>query len=130
MLDLGKGSWHRQDRNLKVGSNRRMAEPPEIITSGDFVRFRDRPSRGSRIPTEVYDNLYHVFDPVKFNADRWARTFKDAGAGYVVFTAKHHDGFAMFDSRHTDYDIMSTPYGKDVCAALAEACHRQGLKLI
>ncbi|MFC1497267.1 alpha-L-fucosidase [Verrucomicrobiota bacterium] len=81
------------------------------------------------IPTEVYDNLYKTFNPVKFNADFYARMVKDSGARYLVFTAKHHQGFCMFDSAVTDYDITTSPFKRDICKELADACHRHGVKL-
>jgi len=83
------------------------------------------------IPVEVYDNLYKQFDPVRFDADEWVRTAKDAGMKYLVFTTKHHDGFVNFDSKLTDYKITSpqSPYGKDVVKQLADACRRGGLAL-
>ncbi|WP_316816100.1 alpha-L-fucosidase [Pedobacter nyackensis] len=80
------------------------------------------------IPLEEYKKLVSQFNPVKFNADDWARLAKAAGMKYVVLTAKHHDGFALFDSKVTTYDIAGTPYKKDVVKALKEACHKQGLK--
>jgi len=81
------------------------------------------------IPMEEYDNLYKKFDPVAFDADRWVQIAKDAGMQYMVFTSKHHDGFSMFDSEYTDYKVTNSPYKKDICKALADACHRQGLAL-
>ncbi len=84
-------------------------------------------SRGDPTPRKTYDNLYKRFDPERFDADRWARLFKAAGARYVVLTAKHHDGFCMWDSKHTDYDIMASPYGRDIVGAVSDACKRHGL---
>ncbi len=81
------------------------------------------------IPSEVYDRQYKTFNPVKFDADRWVRMIKDAGAKYFVFTAKHHQGFCMFDSAVTDYGIMSTPFKRDICKELADACHKHGIEL-
>jgi alpha-L-fucosidase len=81
------------------------------------------------IDNDVYNNQYKTFNPVKFDADQWARMIKASGAKYAVFTAKHHQGFCMFDSAVTDYDIMSTPFGRDVCKELADACHKHGIKL-
>ncbi len=83
----------------------------------------------SGIPVDVYDNLYKRFNPVKFDASKWVKTMKSAGMKYFVFTTKHHDGFSMYDSKYTDYDIMSSPYGKDICKQLADACHANGIKL-
>ncbi|MFP4057266.1 MAG: alpha-L-fucosidase [Candidatus Brocadiia bacterium] len=84
----------------------------------------------ARIPVAEYERLAARFDPLKFDADQWARTAKNAGMRYMVVTAKHHDGFAMFDSPSSDYDIVdATPYGRDPMADLARACRKHGLKL-
>ena len=83
---------------------------------------------GRPIPIEEYDNLYKQFNPVKFDADRWAQIAKDAGMKYIVFTTKHHDGFCMFDTKQTDFNVMKSPFGRDVTKELADACRRQGIK--
>jgi len=70
---------------------------------------------------DKYFSLYKTFNPVKFNPERWAELAKDAGMEYVVFTTKHHAGFCMYDSKYTDYDIMNTPYGKDITARVGQA---------
>jgi len=97
-----------------------------------WSRGGERRGRGGRgpIPVEIYDNLYKQFNPVKFNADEWVALAKEAGMRYMVFTTKHHDGFCNFDTKLTDYKITSpdSPYGKDIVAQLADACHRGGLK--
>lgn len=68
------------------------------------------------------------FNPVKYDARAWARAFKDAGAGYVTLTSRHHDGFSMFNSAATDYDIIdATPFGRDIVGELAKACAEEGL---
>jgi len=81
------------------------------------------------IPAEVYDSLYKEFNPVEFNADQWMQVAKAAGMRYFVFTSKHHDGFSMFDSKHTDYKITHSPFKRDVVKELADACRKAGLKL-
>ena len=81
------------------------------------------------IPVEVYDNLYKEFNPVDFDAKEWIAMAKAAGMKYLVFTSKHHDGFSMFDSKLTGYTIMHSPFGRDVVAELAEACHEAGFGL-
>ena len=81
------------------------------------------------IPTEVYNNQYKTFNPVKFSADQWARMVKDSGARYLVLTAKQHNGFCMFESSVTDYDIMASPFKRDICAELAAACQKHGVKI-
>lgn len=84
-------------------------------------------SRGKIVPISDYDNLYKEFNPVLFNADTWIKTAKDAGMKYFIITTKHHDGFCLWDSKFTDYDIMSTPYKKDIVKALAVACNKYGV---
>lgn len=70
------------------------------------------------------------FNPTEFDADEWCRLFKEAGAGYITITSKHHDGFCMWDTKQTDWDIVDrTPYGRDILKQLAEACKRHDLKL-
>ena len=79
---------------------------------------------------DIYNSLYKIFNPVNFDADKIAQMAKDAGAGYIVFTTKHHDGFCMWDSAYTDYDIMSTPCKRDICKELSDACHKRGLRVL
>ncbi|MDR3688002.1 MAG: alpha-L-fucosidase [Fimbriimonas sp.] len=81
------------------------------------------------IPAAEYDNLYKRFDPVKFNADEWVRIAKSAGMKYMVLTAKHCDGFLLWNSKVSDYNIMHTPFHRDVCGELAAAAHRAGMKI-
>ena len=69
------------------------------------------------------------FNPVKFDADAWVRAFRDAGAGYITLTSRHHDGFSMFKTATSNYNIVDgTPFGRDVVAELAQACANQGLR--
>lgn len=83
-----------------------------------------------KIPADEYAKLAEKFDPVKYDPNEWVRLAKDAGMKYIVITSKHHDGFAMYDSKASNFNIVdSTPYGKDVIAALAKACQKQGIKL-
>ena len=83
----------------------------------------------AQIPIEEYDQLVDQFNPVKFDADAWVRLAKEAGMRYIVITSKHHDGFCLFDSQYTDYDIMCTPFKRDIMKELADACHRHGLRI-
>ena len=84
----------------------------------------------SKIPVAEYQQYAKQFNPVKFNADDWVRMAKEAGMKYIVITAKHHDGFAMFGSKASPWNIVdATPYGKDILKALAAACKKQGMKL-
>ena len=84
-------------------------------------------SRGREIPINTYDSLYLQFNPVHFNADDWIGLAKEAGMKYFVITTKHHDGFALWPSAYTDYDIASTPYKKDILKELELACEKQGI---
>ena len=80
-------------------------------------------------PRAEYRKLMNEFNPVKFDPDEWVRLAKDAGMEYICFTTKHHDGFCMFDTKYTDFNIMNTPYHRDVLKELSEACARGGLAL-
>ena len=83
----------------------------------------------ANIPLAAYEKLAPRFNPVKFDADAWARTAAEAGMKYVVITSKHHDGFCLFDTKATDYDVVdASPYGRDLLAPLAAACRKRGLK--
>ena len=84
-------------------------------------------SRGREVPIEEYDNLYKEFNPVLFNAAEWVSTAKNAGMKYIIITSRHHDGFSLWDSQYTDYDMAATPYGKGVLKALADECRKQGV---
>lgn len=84
----------------------------------------------SKIPVAEYQAMAKQFNPVKFNAEEWVKTAKNAGMKYIVITAKHHDGFAMFKSNASRWNIVdATPYGKDVLQPLAAACKKYGIKL-
>lgn len=83
----------------------------------------------ARMTREEYHEVAATFFPINFDADEWVRVFKESGMKYVVFTSKHHDGFAMFDSAVSEYDIIDyTPFKRDIVRELSEACHRHGLK--
>lgn len=74
------------------------------------------------------DNLYKEFSPVLFNAVDWVLAAKNAGMKYIVITSRHHDGFCLWDSQYTEYDMAATPYGKGVLKALADECRKQGIE--
>lgn len=84
----------------------------------------------AQMTIDQYEPLAEKFNPTKFDAAEWVTLFKKAGAKYITITSKHHDGFAMWDSAVSDYDIIDrTPYKKDVLKALADECEKQGIKL-
>lgn len=83
----------------------------------------------ARIPVSAYKEVAKTFNPIKFNADEWAQLAKDAGVKYMVITAKHHDGFAMYGSKVSDFNIVeATPYKKDPMKALATATAKRGIQ--
>jgi len=84
----------------------------------------------AQIPVKTYEQFAKQFNPVKFNADEWVRLAKDAGMKYIVITSKHHDGFALFKSKASAYNIVdATPFKRDVLKELADACARGGIRL-
>jgi len=84
-------------------------------------------SRGAQLPAADYDKLYQQFNPTNFNAGQWVKIAKAAGMKYIVLTSKHHDGFCLWDTKLTEYNIMNTPFHRDVTKELAEACREAGL---
>jgi alpha-L-fucosidase len=96
-----------------------------------WSRANTNPKCPNQGPTsaEVYDNLYKKFNPVKFDAKEWVKIAKAAGMKYMVLTAKHCDGFLLWDSKASDYNIMHTPFKRDVCKELADAAHEAGMKI-
>jgi len=106
------GEWQGKDYGKEVGG-----------ASAEWIMLK------AQIPKEEYAKLSGQFNPVQFDAKQWVSLAKAAGMRYLVITAKHHDGFCMFESEHTDYDIMdATPLKRDVIKELAEECRRQGIR--
>lgn len=94
------------------------------LASGEWV-MNER-----QIPAKDYEKLPAFFNPTAFDAREWVAMAKNAGMKYITITSKHHDGFAMYDSKVSEYDIIDkTPYKKDVLKALADECRVQGIKL-
>ena len=95
-----------------------------ILGDGEWIMHQ------RRIGVPDYEKLPGLFNPTEFDAAEWVSLAKAAGMKYITITSKHHDGFAMFDSKVSDYDIVDrTPYKKDVLKMLADECHKQGIKL-
>ena len=79
---------------------------------------------------DEYAKAASAFYPHRFNARAWVKAIKDAGARYICFTTRHHDGFSMWDTKHSSYDIVeATPYGRDILRELADECQKQGIRL-
>jgi alpha-L-fucosidase len=95
-----------------------------VLSDGEWVM------NNRRIPAAAYEKLPALFNPTEFDAKEWVSLVKAAGMKYITITSKHHDGFAMFDSKVSDWDIVDrTPFKKDVLKTLADECQRQGIKL-
>jgi len=95
----------------------------QIAGIGEWIMNR------AKIPVAEYEQLAARFNPVKFNADEWVQLAEDAGMKYIVITSKHHDGFAMYGSRASKYNIVdATPFKRDVLKELADACAKRGMR--
>ena len=94
-----------------------------IPARGEWIRYIEE------IPEEKYMPFFEEFDPVDFEPKKWARAAREAGMKYVVMTAKHHDGFCLFDSQLTDFKSTNTKAGKDLIAEYLEAFRAEGLKV-
>lgn len=94
-----------------------------IPARGEWVRSTEQ------MPEEDYMKFFHEFNPVDYDPKKWARAAKEAGMKYVVLTAKHHDGFCLFDSKYTDYKSTNTPCGRDLVGEYVEAVRAEGLKV-
>lgn len=95
-----------------------------LLGRGEWVMHNEK------IPISEYEKLPPQFNPTGFDPKEWLALAEEAGMRYVTVTSKHHDGFCMFDSKLTDYNIVArTPYGRDVLKLLAEECRAQGIKL-
>ena len=95
-----------------------------VLGDGEWV-FHNR-----KLTLQEYNQLPKLFNPQKFDAKAWVSLARAAGMKYITITSRHHDGFAMFDSKVSDWNIVQrTPYGKDPLKMLADECHRQGIKL-
>jgi alpha-L-fucosidase len=95
-----------------------------VLGDGEWVM------NNKQIPIKAYEKLPAFFNPTEYDPKAWVQMAKDAGMNYIVITSKHHDGFAMWDSKVSDYNIVKrTPYGKDVLKMLADECRKEGIKL-
>ena len=100
--------------------------------------YQDKPVKGigewimntAKIPVAEYQKYAPQFNPDRYNPEAWVKMAKDAGMKYIIITSKHHDGFAMFDSKVSTWDIMdASPYKKDILKPLVEACKKAGIKI-
>ncbi|MFO7948453.1 MAG: alpha-L-fucosidase [Armatimonadota bacterium] len=94
-----------------------------LLGRGEWVMLRED------IRRDDYEPLMHEFNPAKFDADEWVQTAKRAGCRYMTVTAKHHDGFCLWDTDLTDFKITTTPFGRDLIGELIDACHRHDFRI-
>ena len=101
------------------------------IPAGEYkgsTNFGEWIMQEAQIPKEEYEKFASRFSPQKFNADEWVQMAKNAGMKYIVITSKHHDGFCMWDSKVSDYDVMDrTPFKRDIMKELSDACKKHGV---
>jgi len=98
-------------------------EGKEISGIGEWIM------NNASIPISDYEQFAPQFNPAKFNADEWVQIAKDAGMKYIVITSKHHDGFCLWDSKVSEYDIMdASPFKRDILKELSHACQEQGIR--
>ena len=94
-----------------------------ILGDGEWVM------NNENITVNNYTKLKDFFMPVDFNAAEWVSMAKQSGMKYITLITRHHDGFSLWDTKQTDFNIMNTPYKKDVVKMIANECHKQGIKL-
>ena len=94
-----------------------------IPARGEWVRSNEK------MPEEDYLPFFHHFNPKHFDATQWAKTAKAAGMRYLILTAKHHDGFCLFDTATTDYKSTNTPFGRDIVREVLDAARAEGLRV-
>jgi alpha-L-fucosidase len=94
-----------------------------ILGDGEWVM------NNENIPVKDYTRLVDFFNPVEFDAHEWVSMAKDAGMKYITLITRHHDGFSMWNTKYSDFNIMNTPYKKDVVKMIADECHKQHIKL-
>jgi alpha-L-fucosidase len=106
---------------VPAGTHRALSIP---VKNGEWIM------NDLNIPIAEYEKFANHFNPVAYDARQWVRIAKNAGMKYIVITSKHHDGFCLWDSGLTDWDVVDrTPYGKDLLEELAEACREEGITL-
>jgi alpha-L-fucosidase len=98
--------------------------PYSVLGNGEWVM------NNRKIKTDDYKRLSDFFNPQQFDAKEWVQIAKNAGMKYITFTSRHHDGFSNWATKQSDWNIMNTPYGKDLIKQLADECHKEGIKLV
>ncbi len=97
--------------------------PFSILGDGEWVM------NNENITVKNYTRLMNFFNPVEFDAHQWVSMAKNAGMKYITLITRHHDGFSMWDTKYSDFNIMNTPYKKDIVKMMTDECHKQNIKL-
>lgn len=97
--------------------------PFSIPGDGEWVM------NNKNIKINSYKRLMNFFNPIEFNAEQWVSMAKNAGMKYITLITRHHDGFSMWDTKYSDFNIMHSPYKKDIVKQMADECHKQGIQL-
>ncbi len=104
--------------------------PAGVYAGKDIAGIGEWIMNRGKIPTTTYQAYAKQFNPIKYNPEAWVKMAKDAGMKYLVITSKHHDGFTLFETKASKWNVVeATPYGRDLLKPLAEACHKYGIKL-
>lgn len=136
-LDPSKAEWFRDAKfgmfihwglySVLEGSYNGRTMPDKSLKNGNSW-YAEWIQTRMEIPAEEYRAIKDRFNPTGYNAEEWVLEAKNAGIRYIVITSKHHDGFALWDSKVSDFDIMNTPYKKDLLQQLVDACKKHGMK--
>ncbi len=141
MFIAGCGNAQKSTKALKGENEKRLANPPQWFQDAKFGMFihwgiYSVPARGiwvmhrEKMTIKQYEPYATQFNPTEFDPAEWVRIAKDAGMKYITITSKHHDGFCMWDTKLTDWDIMdASPYKKDILKMLADECKKQDMPL-
>ncbi|MEO7209589.1 MAG: alpha-L-fucosidase, partial [Chitinophagaceae bacterium] len=97
--------------------------PFSILGDGEWVM------NNRNISVKNYTRLMDFFNPTSFDAHAWVSLAKQSGMKYITLITRHHDGFSMWDTKYSDFNIMNSPYHKDIVKMIADECHQQGIKL-
>ncbi len=134
-LTIGQTLFGGGEANPDVLTNKESLQKWQKMRFGMFIHWGPVALRGTEIgwsranqvPADEYDQLYKKFNPVQFNADEWMALAKTAGMNYLIFVTKHHDGFSLWDTDYSEYDIMATPFKRDIVKELSDACKKHDL---
>ena len=126
----GRGDWFHHDKFGMFIHWGLYSEAAGVWNGKTYFGIAEWLMRQAQIPAREYAALADRFNPAEFNAESWVNLAKSSGMSYIVITAKHHDGFAMFESQASTFNIChATPFRRDPIRELADACQREGMKL-